>query len=596
VRHRLLPLAVVASLAACSSGADDTTSDATTPRTTLARDECDDLARAAVAPLQEFVDRYDGMMVAEWNALDPPPDVGPVQDDVAAQGRAAVAEGCDPATIEAGIAAAVAQLDSDGEVGAAIVAALNGEELPATSEAGPASDAPERVLVRSGDDVVDILDDIAAGSTLEFAAGVHEIDQTIVIESAARLEGADRTTTTIRSSAEGAALVFLGAGSLEIEGLTVEHVGDAPASVMLAIGGPVNVTQVALRGAVAGDGGAGGHGLVYAFEPLDGFPELTPAERAGDLVVSDSEIVDNASAGVLVTGDAEPVISGSLIARNGECGLCYRSESGGSVVASTIEGNRIGAQIEGDATPTIAGGAIVDNVDVGLSIDGGADVSVTGTEIARNGDVGVQLGGRSTPRLEENTIEGQSVGVIATDDVAPVLRGNLVTGGDFGLQVDGRVVLDVVDNRFRSVASAALRLDGASTGRIRGNVLEGMPLAGIQVDGDAAPDISGTTISGAGEVGLSFAGNSAGSATGNSISGRDIGVQVAGRAAPVISGNTIVDSAVVGILYGEEAAGTATRNEIGGADSFRIVVGGNSTPEVTDNDLKGGEVVRDPAT
>ena len=41
---------------------------------------------------------------------------------------------------------------------------------------------------------------------------------------------------------------------------------------------------------------------------------------------------------------------------------------------------------------------------------------------------------------------------------------------------------------------------------------------------------------------------------------------------------------------------TARGNEIGGADSFRIVVGGNSTPEVTDNDLKGGEVVRDPAT
>jgi hypothetical protein len=591
-------LTIVAGLAACSSAADDAGIEATSvPAPGLAVAECVDLARAAVSPLQEFVDQYDVLTVAEWNAIDPPPDIAPAQDEVAVNGRAAIERGCDPAIVEAGIEAAIANLDSAGEVGAAIVGALTGEE-PLDDSAALQRDAePTSVVINPGDDLSAILSRVAEGSTLEFAAGTHEFDSTIIVDVGVRLVGVSRATTRIRSSASGAALVFLGPGALEVADLTIEHVGDLPASVMLAIAGPVAINGVELRGGIAGDAEAGGgHGLVFAFDPLPGFPERTPAERAGALVVADSAFVDNERAGVLATGDARPAISGSLVTGNGGCGLCYLDTSGGPVADTTIEGNRIGVQAGDDSAPSIINSSITANSDVGLSIFGASDVDVLGSAIARNGDIAIQVAGTSTSRFAENVIDEHLVGVLATDDAELVLGDNDITNSQVGVQVDGRVMLDVHDNRISAAEIAGLSLAGESAGSVRNNVLEAMPVAGIQIFGAATPDVSGTTISGPGEVGVSFVESAGGSATGNVIAGREIGVQVGGGASPDIVGNTIIDSGVVGILYGDDASGSATSNNISGGDSFRIVVGGSAAPELSDNELNGGEVVRQPGS
>jgi len=554
--------------------------------------ECADLAGEASAPLQEFVDEYDALMVAEWNAIDPPPDAGEARDAVAANVRAAIAKGCDPTAVEAGVEAAIGELDSTGEVGAAIVDAFNGVDPIGEPIAPERGTVPTTVTIRPGDDLNEILPTVAEGSTLELAAGTHEYDVPIIVDVGVRLVGAGRDATIVRSSAEGAGLVFLGSGGLAVENLTIEHIGESPASVMLAIAGPLTVERVELRGAVAGDTDAGGgHGLVLAFEPLPGFPDLTPDERAGDLVIDDSSFVDNAAAGVLVRGDAEPSISGARATGNGECGLCYGGRAGGTVVESIIGDNRIGIQAADDASLSVADSTIVDNSDVGLTIEGAADVEVLRTDITRNGEIGVQASGTSTPRLRDNVIDEHAVGVLATGDVALVLIDNVVANGEVGLQADSRVALDVRGNQIWASERTAIGLSGDTTGVVRDNLVEGASIAGIQVAGDASLRVASNSISGPGDVGISFSESSGGSVDANIVTGRTVGIQVAGSADPDVTGNVIVDSQVVGLLYVDEASGIAVGNDISGAEEASVLLGGTGLPDVRDNELNGGRVV-----
>jgi len=581
-------------LSACSAGSGDGAPE-TSSAPSVSEQECADLARAAAAPLQDFVDEYDVLMVAEWNAIDPPPDVAPARDAVAANVRAAIAQGCEPMAVEAGVEAAIGDLESTGEVGAAIVDALNGVDPTGEPVAQERGTVPTTVTVRPGDDLNEILPTVAEGSTLELAAGTHEYDTPIVVDVGVRFVGADRATTTIRSSAEGAGLVFLGSGGLAVEDLTIEHIGESPASVMLAIAGPLTVDGVELRGAVAGDTDAGGgHGLVLAFESLPGFPDLTPEERAGDLVIDDSSFVDNAAAGVLVRGDAEPSISGARVTGNGQCGICYGGRSGGTVDASTIEENPIGIQAADDVSLSVADSTILGNSEVGVSVEGAADVEVVRTDITRNGEIGAQVSGTSTTRFSENVIDEQAVGVLATGDVDLVLIGNVIANGEVGLQVDGRVVLDVHDNRIWASELTGIGTSGDTTGVVRDNLVEGARVAGIQVAGEASLRVASNSISGPGDVGISFAESSGGSVDANTVTGRTVGIQVAGSAAPDVTGNIIVDSGVVGLLYIDEASGIATGNDISGAGEASVLLGGTGVPDVGDNELNGGRVVVQP--
>ena len=69
-------------VAACSS-AESTATDTSLTSTTLpvgaqpfllSDEQCLEAARAAAAPMQQFIDQYGELNIEEWNALDPPPN------------------------------------------------------------------------------------------------------------------------------------------------------------------------------------------------------------------------------------------------------------------------------------------------------------------------------------------------------------------------------------------------------------------------------------------------------------------------------------------------------------------------------------------
>ena len=115
------------------------------------------------------------------------------------------------------------------------------------------------------------------------------------------------------------------------------------------------IAHAIVRGGVVGESAesGGGHGIVFAFDPIEGFPERSDSERAGPLTIEDTTVTGNAAAGVLSTGRASPQITASTIRDNGGCGLCYVAHSRGSVTDTTVQGNEIGVQAGDNTAPRL---------------------------------------------------------------------------------------------------------------------------------------------------------------------------------------------------------------------------------------------------
>jgi hypothetical protein len=172
VRRTALFMTAAVALTACATS--ESIRDAT-PLTSPSLDlaACDELVTAAVGRLQEVIEQYQDLTVEEFNALDEPIDVTPVQAVVQAELQAAADRGCLPELLQRQFDDAVARLHGTGVVGQAVAAALRGEEPPAgplppvfvTSPTVPSTECLEAV-----DEAVDRLQgyvDAFADTTVE---------------------------------------------------------------------------------------------------------------------------------------------------------------------------------------------------------------------------------------------------------------------------------------------------------------------------------------------------------------------------------------------------------------------------------------------
>ena len=105
-------------------------------------------------------------------------------------------------------------------------------------------------------------------------------------------------------------------------------------------------------------GGVGRDGLeprlALAFDPIEGFPERTDAERSGPFVQSTTRpSTGNAAAGVSLMGEHHPRSRHRRSPRTAGCGLCYVSNAA-VVMNTTVEGNQIGVQAGDDSAPCSA--------------------------------------------------------------------------------------------------------------------------------------------------------------------------------------------------------------------------------------------------
>lgn len=313
-----------------------------------------------------------------------------------------LAEGrCDPRRTQIELLRVLDAVDAESPVADAVLRQIT------AGMTDPVAAEPSEITAAPGDDLRDVVARAADGSTVVLEAGEYRMDVPLVLLSGVRLVGAGRDATTIISSAGDAAVVALTDQTVRLEGLSVRHGGDRPASVVL--GGPaasIAVTDSRLAGARADDDGQGGAGVLMFATDREG------EGRGTTLEMTDVELLENEAAGVVLSGGHRTSVVRARIVGSGQCGMCFFDTTGGSVEESTFENNAVGLAVAGASAPSLF------------------DLDV------RGGEVGAQVGGQSAPAFRDIDFSGQGrAAAIYTDAAGGSIDAVRCVDVEFGLVV-----------------------------------------------------------------------------------------------------------------------------------------------------------------
>jgi parallel beta-helix repeat protein len=439
------------------------------------------------------------------------------------------------------------------------------------------------VAVRPGDDVAQILALLDDGSTMTFAAGIYEFDETLLVARSVVLSGAGSEETIIRSSASDAAIAAFGDETLDVQNLAIEHVGDSAASVVLAVGAAVHLDAVVLSGAVADEENGGGNGLLLSAGRDD---EIGPATVDSRIV--NSRIVDNMVAGIAVTDDLAPLIENNLVARNALCGICFLERSAGTATANLVEGNEFGIQVGDQAAPMIMGNDISGNTLVGIVLLGTNTAVIADNTLAENGEVAIAVQEQGRSEIRSNTIGAHLFGITLVNESAASVTGNLISDADVGIQVAEQANPTVVDNRLVDIVTVGLLHRDQSTGRFSANTIVRAGRVAVLVEGDAEPEIVGLRVEGA-EVGVSYREQAGGTLSTSYFDMIDIGVQIEDAAGPVIVDSQIEAPEAAGIVVRSTGSAQVKNNLITNPTTLGLGVAGDANPVFEGNTVTGGE-------
>lgn len=421
---------------------------------------CDVLADRLADALGAFISGFSGVDVLRAEQLPPLPSIPDLRTDSVGVRDRLRAEGCDLRAAAEDVQERSASRPAEGllantvrrTVVANVVNVLEGgEEDP---------DPAPSTRLQPGDDLGKVVSGLPAGSVLRIPAGEIRVDEPIVLLQDVSLvgEGADRTR--IISTARGAGVVLTAPGVVAVEGLTLAHEGDSPASLLLVRAGRMNLDDVHLTGASSGgrlpsqrpnNSLIVGSGIV-----LDGGDELS---------VTDSLISDNEVSGVQVSGTARTVMNDVTVTGSGTCGLCFLGESSGTVMSSLIRDNGVGVLLADRAAPTLEKTRISGNTRAGVVTQNRSHPVLRDVDLTNNGPQGLAVLGNASPRLIDSMVAGHSESGVALNvgrSTSPQIRGNTFgANGKAAMVFLGEGTAKVSNNRCSSGRSQIV-LDGST--------------------------------------------------------------------------------------------------------------------------------------
>lgn len=529
-RDVLVRLGILALLAtACQGSGDVAPSDAPSSPgdgSPLAVDEvtdCPGLATVLVDELQRYVDSFSGVTAEGITEAASALQVELSQAASAIRERADELD-CDTDTMAPLIRTELDRLEGGNPVQDAIAATFRSDPLGRFSPA----DRPAATLVVSNTEELETaLATAGSGSTLQLAGGTFELDRPLVVLRPVTIEGADAGGTTLRSSAAGAAIVLATDGDTRLTDVTIAHVGDEPASVLVVSSGGYELDGVRIEGARADDTGGGGFGAVLR-------PQATLLPAGSSQSVRDSVFRDNETGGIVVAGQQAPTIADIEVSGSSGCGVCWLESGAGTLTDATVRGTETGLRIEGQAAPTIVR-ATVEDAETGVAVLGTAD-----------------------PELRDSTLTGNTTGISVTGSGSPAIGAN-----------------EIVDS-----AEVGVRLAGTSTAALEDNQVTGDGPAGIAVTEQAEPEISGGEVAVAGEVGILWGDEAAGTASDVTVTGPRVGVQVGDDAAPTLTGLRIEDAGDVALFATGGSSGSLRDVRCDDTDSAIVALLEDTTVDV----------------
>jgi hypothetical protein len=425
--------AILLSVVVLLGGCTDTPSD--TPPTETAQSSGPDGCAVAVAAIVDATQRYvDGFGPVDdvEAAPSPLPSATAAAPRSSPASPSASATPADPdAVFQEALTRARGALDSAGCRGTEVVALLE-EGLADVTAQGPVAGAvlrqlrasmtgaakpePTTLEVAPGDDVLAAVATLPAGSTLVLGAGTHTLDDVLVLLSPITVRGSGVGATMLESTAVDFGVLAIANGRVELKDLTLRHLGKAPANVVLA--GPsvsLVATGVAVSGGVAQKDGTGGAGILM----YD--PQSRPGGAETTLEVTDSELFENGSAGIVLTGGHVASIESSTFRGNGQCGVCFLEGSSGSVQGGTFSNNGVGVAATGTARPTVLDSTVAEG-EVGIQASDDAVPVLRGVAIRGSSRAALIWSGRAGGLIEDVTCSDVRFGLVVGPDVAPTVR------------------------------------------------------------------------------------------------------------------------------------------------------------------------------
>ena len=580
----LLVMALIATACTSGDGTDDSASGQAGGGGGTVSESCAAAADVIVTRLDTFLEPFGDLSPSEFLERPELPGLDTFQNDIAETILDVVRDpndDCNEADLGAAVDAALLDYADEG---------LLPRYLVGKVRSGTAIERRD-VMVSPADDLLAILPFLGPGSTVQLSEGTFTIDATLLVQSEVTVVGAGVDATFLDSTAPDAAAAVLGDGHLILSELTVRHVGDAPASVLLAVDAPLTLQNVRVSGAVTDTEGGGGSGVVVTGIDTPSAAADTSDATATDgrqSTISNSEITDNDAAGVAVTGAQSPAIFDSRIAGNGQCGICYFDQGAGTVSSTTLEGNGIGIQASDASTAEVFENMFVRNEVAGILIEATSAVTIVSNTFDAPGTVGIDVQGTATPTIRENTFGPHAVGISLRGESTAAVEANTIGGGDIGILVGGAADPEVSGTTVSDTVVSGLLHTESSTGTFTTNNVAPTEGAAVVVEGTAAPTYVDNTLEG-GAVGFVFRERSSGNIRENQLENQEVGIEAGDDSFPELVRNTFTGTSAAGLIFSGAAKGEARENRFIDQASIAIQTGGSSSPLIKDNVVEGGD-------
>lgn len=265
--------------------------------------------------------------------------------------------------------------------------------------------------------------------------------------------------------------VHISGGQPTLEGLVFEDAGEPHTqshgrgaftdAVVIANGSRATVRDNELLGGGAITIYERSQALVIGNTLVDG-PSILSFRGDAGTVIRDNQIVAPLNRAIGAFGGS-PTIEGNVIEQATSDGITvgfgFSVGTDPIVRDNHISGTMHGIAVAPDAHPLIERNTLRSN-DTGLIFASNSNDLVAADNVLIDNTTGIALG-RTTARIEGNSISGGKAGIVAVDGSSPILIGNTVEGADYrGVAIVGRSTAVLEDNRICGNASNLVVLDG----------------------------------------------------------------------------------------------------------------------------------------
>jgi len=427
------------------------------------------------------------------------------------------------------------------------------------------------------DGLTDAVERAPDGAIIRLQAGTYELAEPLLINRTLILIGAGSALTTIRCTGGDYVLLVWGQ-RFTASDLTFAYEGDGPSNVVEASAGEGHVSQVDFRRC---------HSSGAKVEAVNHHFGIGLALGRVEGRVEDCHASANGCTGILAQSPRTLTISKSTCKAN----VCYGIWIlGGAVrlVNNICEQNgRDGLMIGGDAAPVVQHNVCTGKGQDGIAYRNDAAGTTEANQCLGNARHGIGIQGAAHPAVRSNTCNGnRNTGIAYSQQSHGMCQGNECRENEGqGILVDGDAVPDLVENTCRDNKCPGIVYVSNGASAIRGNTASGNNMNGILVAQSAAPLLEGNVSEGNVENGIAYLWKVGGIARGNRCSRNGAsGIDMSGsQARVVIESNHCVENTYHGIDLGHLSRGVAKDNTCTGNKTCGILVTDEANFTLEDN-------------